>query len=503
MSPEEHAEPGEQKEIFPPSLVVMAMRHSGYQTTAHALAELVDNSVQAEAQNIEVFCAEKQELVKERRSLRLSEIAVLDNGVGMTPEILWDACQFGNGTRLGDRKGIGRFGMGLPNSSISQCQRMDVWTWQSGPDNAIHTYLDIKEIQGGEKHVPQPTALKLPQEWRKRSKCLGTSGTLVVWSRLLRERLSWSGARTTLSHTELIVGRIHRKFIAGGDVEIRLARVGEGGAVAQSDLVRVNDPLYLTPDSSTPAPFNDTTMFQEWGTEEFPVNGHKVSVQVSWARDETLPETGNRGDRDYGKHAGKNIGVSLVRAGRELLLDAGWANSHDPTERWWGVEVNFPPELDEIFGVTLDKQWATQFTGMAGFSLEEVAEPDESEAEVVDRLKGSGDPKGHLIEVADHIRDQLRAVRRRLVDQTRGTRSEERHPPVPGPGAGAPPESPTGAHLHGGAATGGYTDGERIARLEARMEYSATKADVASLRVWILLGIFAASLLSLALATIY
>ena len=59
------------------------------------------------------------------------------------------ALQFGNGGRLNDRSGIGRFGMGLPNSSISQARRVDVWSWQDGKANAIHSYLDVSEIEDG------------------------------------------------------------------------------------------------------------------------------------------------------------------------------------------------------------------------------------------------------------------------------------------------------------------------------------------------------------------
>ena len=35
-------------EIIPPELAVKAMRDSGYKNTAYALAELIDNSVQAQ-----------------------------------------------------------------------------------------------------------------------------------------------------------------------------------------------------------------------------------------------------------------------------------------------------------------------------------------------------------------------------------------------------------------------------------------------------------------------
>ena len=81
----------------------------------------------------------------------------------------------------------------------------------------------------------------------------------------------------------------------------------------------------------------------------------------------------------YGKHAADNVGVSLVRAQIvNLLLTEVGRIAYDPRERWWGAEVEFPPTLDEIFGVTNNKQEATIFSSLANFRLEEDAQPGES-----------------------------------------------------------------------------------------------------------------------------
>ena len=134
-------------QIIPLKLAITAMRDSGYKNTAHALAELIDNSVQAGADEIEILCVEKRERLEFHTVQRLWEIAVIDNGSGMDAKTLRAALQFGNGSRLNDRTGIGRFGMGLPNSSISQAARVEVWSWQNGAGNSIYTYIDLDEIE--------------------------------------------------------------------------------------------------------------------------------------------------------------------------------------------------------------------------------------------------------------------------------------------------------------------------------------------------------------------
>ena len=210
--------------IIPPQLAIKAMRDSGYKNTAYALAELIDNSVQAKADSIDLVCIEESRPGRNRSRRRLSQIAVLDNGTGMEPLVLQLALQFGNGTHLDDRSGIGRFGMGLPNSSISQCRRVDVWTWQNGPDNAIHAYLDVDEVTNGTlTSIRFPEPEPLPAEWRSSSEIVSTTGTLVVWSKLDDHRLTWRGAKATLTNTASIVGRMYRHFIHdGGKLRIGL-----------------------------------------------------------------------------------------------------------------------------------------------------------------------------------------------------------------------------------------------------------------------------------------
>ena len=96
---------------------IQATRDSGYKGTASAIAELIDNALQAEADQIEVFIQKTGE--DPRYPL---EVCVCDNGSGMDPFTLRQAMRFGGSSRFNDRSGIGRYGMGLPNSSLSQAR---------------------------------------------------------------------------------------------------------------------------------------------------------------------------------------------------------------------------------------------------------------------------------------------------------------------------------------------------------------------------------------------
>ena len=428
----------ENAEILPVRLAITAMRDSGYKNTAYALAELIDNAIQAKASVVEVLCVERREFVSQRQRRRLYKIAVLDNGSGMDEDTLQMALQFGNGTRLDDRTGIGRFGIGLPNASISQARRIDIWSWQNGPDNAIHSYIDLNKIESeGMRDVPRPKHDPAPDAWRNISNDIGKSGTLIVWEDIDLGRLTWKSAKATLDNIERIVGRVYRRFIMDESVVIRLVAMEHDSSDEPSyDKKAVfDDPLYLTASPAMPQPFNHQPMFESVFDEEHEIvhndEMHKVVVRYSIASRDTITEAGTqyRGSTKYGNHARGNIGVSVMRAGREIMLDQGWCIGYDPRERWWGCEVEFPPALDEIFGVTNNKQAATHFSELAVIESEQFYEEGEEFLDMVNRLREEGDPRGHLLKLVDSIKRNLKQIRDAIKAQGAPSRStsQSRH----------------------------------------------------------------------------
>jgi hypothetical protein len=420
-------------DIVPIHLAVKAMRDSGYRNAAYAIAELIDNGIQAKARNIELLCREREELVVARQRRRIHEVAVLDNGTGMSRKVLREALQFGNGQHLNDRGGIGRFGMGLPNSSLSQSRRVDVWTWQKGSSAAIHSYLDLNEIESGSmREVPDPDDAPIPSVWADACKGLGSSGTLVVWSNL--DRCQWRTAQAIIRNSELTIGRIYRRFISRGEVSIRLAAFVDqpSRGFGIDEPAKANDPMYLMKETSCAPPWNSEAMFEAYGSPtEFEVSvGHErhiVRVSFSVAKREAR-QGHSPGSKDHGKHAGGNVGVSVVRADRELELQAGWNIHYDPVERWWGAEVEIPPALDEVFGVTNDKQSARALADVALVDGEHIAlrEGYSSVHELEDAWRADNDPRLILLRVKQHIETNLAQIRKGLEAQTRGPRQGTR-----------------------------------------------------------------------------
>lgn len=431
-------------------MTVSAMRDNGYKSTTHALAELIDNSIEANATHIELFGLSRYDMGAKKRSLRLKELAVLDNGCGMDSDTLRGSLRYGIGTKR-NRKGIGRFGLGLPNSSMSQARRVEVWSWQSGANNALYTRLAIDDVESGMEEIPTPKRKAIPAKYRENSlKGTQESGTLVVWSDL--DRVDRTRALTIFKNTEYFIGRLYRRFIADPETRLHVDddRHDEIGSqryitmiplqeengnikVIEDDIVCVqpNDPLYLMSGSSCPEDFGEGPMFEELGNPiivSIRYNGreYKVRVRASYSRqhvrnnsheDARWPEKmkgWDPGSTPWGKHANGNRGVSVVRAHREIDLDKNWINGNDPRERWWTVEIDFPTALDEVFGVTNDKAGVTAFARLAHFDWESVADIGETPADVRRRFEEDEDPDALLWELKYQIDNMITTMRSRI-----------------------------------------------------------------------------------------
>ena len=446
--------------IMNPPIMAAAMRDSGYKSTTHALAELIDNSIEAKATAIEILGVSERDEQTER--IALKQLAVLDNGLGMDQVTLRGSLRYGYGTRT-DRRGIGRYGVGLPNSSMSQATRVDIWSWQTGVTNALHTWLSIEEVEGGTEEIPEPQLRAIPDVYLQSSmNGFEDSGCLVVWSDL--DRVEWKRASTTFRHTEALLGRIYRRFLAkpserlhsedtrgheiGPQRTITCIPVewGEEGFQVQTDAVvqvRPNDPLYLMSGTSCPEQFGSGPMFAELEASPFSVSvlhknkTYEVVVRASYARghvrDSGHPDAQWPGDwvgRDaghtpWGKHADQNFGVSMIRAHREIELDASWTSGDDPRERWWTVEVDFPTALDEVFGVTNNKQGTMTFQRLARYDWQREAMPGEdSSGDVRRRMEEEGDPRTSLLELRLQIQRAITLLRSRVRPwrQTRSNR---------------------------------------------------------------------------------
>lgn len=317
---------------------ILSTRDSGYKSTSSAVAELIDNALQAGARIVRISIE-----ATDAMSGSDMRIQIADNGVGMDKHVLVQAMRFGGSGRYNDRSGLGRFGMGLPNASLGQARRVSVYTWQSTA-SVLTTYLDVDEIAaGGVENIPEPERHKTVSNVERID---AQHGTTVVWEncdRLDSRRPSALGRRLGIA-----LGRIFRHFIlAGVSIEIN------------GTPIKAVDPLYLnaTAVKSGARQFQSTWACEVYANPEddqSPIG--KIEVIFSELPVDAWHHLSNDEKRDIGVANG--AGVSIVRGGREV--DFGWffmgSKRRENYDDWWRCEVRFDPVLDEAFGITHTKQ---------------------------------------------------------------------------------------------------------------------------------------------------
>lgn len=371
-----------------------ALRNTGYKSIECAMAEIIDNSVQAEAKNVLVIVSEEYNSKTGRNNI--AEIAFLDDGTGMSLEDLEGCLEIGYSTRT-DRKGMGRFGVGLPQASLYACPSVDVYSWQNGYENCKKVFLDINKIKSEEqKEIEDPVVAGIPAKYKKyltykvvsagKEYDFTQHGTFVIWKNC--DRVVPKTVSFLFKKLDFALGQKFRYFISEGDCSIRLVHHENQDFERE---IMPNDPLMLMPGNyvlgnpdnpgviSPRDNINCTVpVFEPYTNTEYPtgtvpftikytdpdtgdVKESTVEIKFSIVKNIFYDKTaiaGNPGQTPLGKHVKELEGISIVRANREI--DFGqfdfYENVNQPEHRWWGCEIRFNPELDEAFGVANNKQ---------------------------------------------------------------------------------------------------------------------------------------------------
>lgn len=483
-----------QPKLFETAMAMRAMLNLGYKNTDYALAEIIDNSIEANAKNIDILVV--QALGGNTRSVwRNKMIAVLDDGSGIEPGNLTRVLSFGFGTHADASLTpgamsfgkLGKFGVGLPNASISQAKDISVYSWQNGTESTYVSELFVEKILSGVEETQHPAELRqIPPNFQQMFQTLGIKlgehGTLVVWDRVT-DRCSWSKGSTLMDNVELTAGRIFRKFIYERGVKIRITVFKEGAydsPAIPTRFIRVNDPMFLMKNSvadsyreddkiTVPA---DQSLFKPYPPESVSCFDLQVPytnkdgaednalVQIRFSKCRTeLRQRVNKvyaGATRVGQIAKQNQGVSILRAGRELELTMSWLPAPDTRNRWIGAEIDFPPALDEYFGVGSTKQTAAKLEALAsGFNEDTIlqefndqwaaAHPGDKEKITWDRmielLRDDGDGRWVLYTVAR----RLTQIIRKIFNELRSDREETQAPESNAPAE--PPKTSTDSSL--------------------------------------------------------
>jgi len=319
-----------------PNILMTSMRSIGY-TFKTALADIVDNSISAQAKNVFIdFPINDEDLF----------ITILDDGNGMDSEELFNAMKYGSDREDYGVNDLGRFGLGLKSASLSCCR---VLTVASKINNSISAYQwnldtviedkkwDCLELDNEEiSNIPKINNLKKLK-----------MGTLVVWQNFdIASKKSKGKVREYLSHemeeTEKHLRLVFHRFLSN--------RFKPFNIYINKNLLSPFDP-FLENNEKT-----DT-----YKPSELNLNGYKIKVQAY-----ILPHQSNLTDDDINNKLGgidsfrKEQGFYIYRNNRLIIYGSWFRLSTNGMNgellRYGRIKVDIPNTLDDIWEIDIKKQ---------------------------------------------------------------------------------------------------------------------------------------------------
>lgn len=317
-----------------------SMRDLGYSLET-AIADLIDNSISAQADNIAIYCDV---------SADDPVVVVLDNGQGMTDSQLLDAMRHGSNSpkQVRSKTDLGRFGLGLKTASFSQCRSLTVvslretrtsgYEWDldliDSTDNWVLKELDLEEI----KRLPFVSELS-------KSK----SGTAVIWKKLDRLIEEDShGKREEIVNEKLDVVRKHlslvfHRFMSGEVKEFpKISIIVNGHQVLPFDpFCKKNLATQILPE------------------EKLEISGSEIRIQPY-----ILPHHSRLSPSEYDYYRSRsdfisNQGCYVYRNGR-LMAWGDWFRMVPKGEatKLARVQIDFTNSLDEAWTIDIKKSRA-------------------------------------------------------------------------------------------------------------------------------------------------
>lgn len=227
--------------------LINSLRNMSYDFVK-AVADLIDNSIQANATVVSV----RMEFYGDRSWVRIS-----DDGDGMSAEELTEAMRYGSEREYGPNE-LGRFGLGMKTASFSQCRKLTVASRNNGDGESINIrQWNLDQIDETNKwqvnDIPKEAYSEILTETLS-----GHSGTVVLWEHLDRllkfkppdgERArAWFNK--TIRELDEHLGMVFHRFLAGdisGKSKLKLT-INDSEVIAWDPFARSEQETTILPE---------------------------------------------------------------------------------------------------------------------------------------------------------------------------------------------------------------------------------------------------------------
>lgn len=321
--------------------LMTSLRDIGYDLPS-AVADLVDNSIDAGASTVAIDVCRKGER---------SFIRIADNGRGMTERVLDEAMRYGSRRSYGGRD-LGKFGLGLKTASLSQCRRLTVATKTTAASRIRIRRWDLDEVRTRdawelERLVPSECPRYLVDPIRDEP------GTVVLWEKLDRI-LAYArpegeyAVRALEAMSEAIaehLSMVFHRFLAGDTSDGRkLAIVFNGGSLEPWD-------PFARGERGTRKLAEQRLLVEHAGaTYVVPVRPYVLPGQVQFSSLEA--HAAAAGPRKWNRQQG-----FYIYRGDRMIQSGGWnrLRTMDEHSKLARIAIDVPAELEQLFQINVAK----------------------------------------------------------------------------------------------------------------------------------------------------
>jgi hypothetical protein len=323
--------------------LILSLRDIGYDFV-HAVADLVDNSIAADAATIAI------DVTFDGPD---SWVRIADDGTGMSAATITEAMRYGSQRAYAADDDLGKFGLGLKTASMSQCRRLSVASRADNLNSRVQIrILDLDHIETTDEwEVIIATASRCDE--RLIEPLRYQLGTVVLWQSLDRvlgyklpagERAR-NGFLVLTQRLQDHLGMVFHRFLAG---EIPRRRK-----------------LTITVNGTKVGPW-DPFARDEPATEVLPVREFDVrtprGIGLVRLRPFILPRQDRFSSESAFVRAGgparwnSQQGLYIYRANR-LIQSGGWCRmrTKDEHSKLARAALDFHPDLDSAFEVNVAK----------------------------------------------------------------------------------------------------------------------------------------------------
>lgn len=323
-----------------------SLRDMGYDTPS-AIADLVDNSIDADARNVEITIT---------TAGAGSWIRVADDGKGMSGRRLEEAMRYGS-SREYDAEDLGAFGLGLKTASLSQCRRLTVATRSSVRGRIEVRRWDLDRVARSDAwELERLTPRSCPPHLLER--LTDGPGTVVLWERLDRIlEYAQPDGRAAMARLEAIgadirehLEMVFHRFLSG---ELRRGR-SRIAVTLDGTWLEPWDPFARTEPATQELPRQWLPIRHGGRTHRIGIRPYVLPNQVQFSSPEAhLLAAGPR-------RWNRQQGLYIYRRDR-LIQSGGWnrLRTMDEHSKLARVAVNIPPAADAAFRTNVSKMSVT------------------------------------------------------------------------------------------------------------------------------------------------